>query len=196
MKHFFKFLYNVARTISLFIVLGLIAIIIYGYYTGDLQKALEQEKDGQAQEEIYTKQVSPEKTPGKETRPITDEKLAILADRSTHFIRPDQTAYFSTLRGRVIAVTSEKDTIFGIRSSLSSIFENLSDRGYDTFFKTQNTLINCRYVRQYLPQNMAGPGRSNYVYHLIMETGDTIIIPKDKAQSFLKMMDEFSVSVD
>lgn len=192
MKQIFKFLLNLTRAINMIIVLGLFGMIIYAYYTGDLQKSINQSKD----RETYSRQVAPEEITGKEEIPISDEKLAILAERSTHFIRPDQTVYFSTFQGRVIAVTAQKDTIFGIRSSLNAINQNISSRGYTTFFKTQNTLINCRYVRQYLPINMAAPGRSNYVYHLIMETGDTIIIPKDKTQSFLKMMNKISVNVD
>ena len=187
MKRLFKFLFNLARTLSLIFVLFLMAIFAYVYFSGALQKLVEEEPLNRLA--YFRPGLLANEDPQTEKEAISsNDKVWLPARRATHFVRPAQTAFFSSYGGSVYAITAEKDTISGIRSPLTKIDKALSDQEIDYFFKTRDILINCHFVRQYYSENISTLGRSNYVHYAVMETGDTLTIPHNKYQAFLEKM--------
>lgn len=195
MKRFLKFLFNLARTISLLLVLGVVGIFTYLYLSGDLEKILTEFEKRSSPANRYGIFSAPEQNLKRE-EPLTKEKIAILADRSTHYLYPDQIAFFRKDGRHVKAATIDGDSITRIGASLQKIADLLEDWGDKSFFETASILINRKYVRQYLPKNMAAPDRSNYVYYVIMDTGDTLTVPKDLAGDFRRSMTGFAMSID
>lgn len=190
MKRFFKFLFNVIRNISLIIVLLLLGAIVYTYYTGELQEAWEQVKIEEAlkKEETYSEEMNQEEAFYKEEKEIAfDDKIQLQAPKATYFIRPAETAFFG-VNDNSYAIMSTGDKVNGIRSSLIKIWEILDRQETNSFFQTRDALINCRFVRQYYSENISMTG-TNYVHRVIMETGDTLVIPHAKYKAFKKKME-------
>ena len=195
MKRLLKFLFNLARNLSLAFVLLLIAVFTYGYFSGALEKLLEEE---QYRGLAYSR-VAPPLTENLQTEKevvYSEDKIRLPARKATYFIRPHQTAFFKKYDGAVFTVTVDNDTISDIRSSLTKIDEALTDQQIHSFFKTRDALINCHFVRQYYSENISTLGRSNYVHYAVMETGDTLRIPHNKYQAFLKKMETHALPLE
>ena len=195
MKRLFKFLFNLVRTLSLIFVLLLMAAFAYGHFSGALQKLIGEEPFKRLAYSWFAPPITESHQTEKE-RTFWEDKIWLPGRRATHFVRPAQTAFFSSYGGSVYAITAEKDTISGIRSPLTKIDKALSDQEIDYFFKTRDILINCHFVRQYYSENISTLGRSNYVHYAVMETGDTLTIPHNKYQAFLEKMKTFALPLD
>ena len=195
MKRFLKFLFNLARNLSLAFVLLLIAVFAYGHFSGALEKLLEEE---QFRELAYSRLI-PTLAESHQTEKegiYSEDKIRLAARKATYFIRPDQTAFFKKYDGVVFAVTADNDTISDIRSSLTKIDEALTGQQIHSFFKTRDALINCHFVRQYYSENISTLGRSNYVHYAVMETGDKLSIPHNKYQAFLEKMETHALPLE
>ena len=92
MKRLFKFLFNLARTLSLIFVLFLMAIFAYIYFSGTLQKLVEEEPLNRLA--YFRPGLLANEDPQTEKEAISsNDKVWLPARRATHFVRPAQTAF-------------------------------------------------------------------------------------------------------
>lgn len=198
MKRILLFLFNLARNISLLIVLAFAAMLGYSYYTGELQQAWAEYK---SQEAIIQAGTSPdvmlqyEESWAEAVEADQMNKVRLSASKSTHFIRPEQIAFFGFYDGKAYAVTARGDTVQNIRSSLSKILEALSDYEGPAFFQTRDALINYHFVSQYYTVNHSARG-SDYRSYVVMETRDTLVIPHHRYQEFLQGMEQYALPIE
>ena len=82
-----------------------------------------------------------------------------------------------------------------VRNSINQIWSVLEKQPDHSFFKTQQYIINCKYVRAYYSRNESRKG-SNYVHYVIMENGEEITIPKARYQDFLRKMESFTIPIE
>lgn len=194
MKRVFWLLFNLARNISLLIVLTFTAMLVYAYYTGALQEAwaeYQAEAAAEAMQDSYANSM-----PVQEAEVTFQEadKISLEAPSAIHFIRPAQTAFLGVDGRYIYAVTAKGDTLRNMRSALSKIWEVMDEKEPNTFFKTRDYLVNCHFVSEYYTENKSKRG-SNYVHYIVMETGDTLTIPHGRYQDFLALMEQHALQV-
>lgn len=193
MKTVFRFLFNAALNISLMLVLVAAGYIAVLYFSGDLQRQVERMERFEQMERAGLLEASAEE----DFEAMQSDKVGLKAGRATHFIRPEKTAFFYASQGRVYAVSLRGDTIGPLSSSLRAIAELLAGRDHDYFFQTRDLLLNCHQVIQYYSENIGRAYSSNnYRYRVVMETGNTLDIPKDKYPEFLAKMDAFALPIE
>lgn len=193
MKTILRFLFNAARNISLVLVLVAAGYIAVLYFSGDLQRQVERMERFEQMERAGLLEASA----AEDFEALQSDKVGLKAGRATHFIRPEKTAFFFASQGKVYAVTLQKDTIGPLSSSLRAIAESLVRKDHDYFFQTREVLLNCHHVTQYYSENIGRPQSSyNYRYRVVMETGNTLDIPKDKYSEFLSKMDAFALQIE
>jgi hypothetical protein len=193
MKTILRFLFNAVRNISFVLVLVAAGYLAVSYFTGDLQRQVERMGRFEQMEQDGLLEASAED----DFESVQSGKVELKAGRTTHFIRPEKTAFFFASQGRVYAVTLQKDTIGPLSSSLKNIAETLYRRDYHYYFQTRDYFFNCHHVNQYFSKNIGKTvSPYNYRYQVVMETGDTVDIPKEKYPSFMAKMDTFAVPIE
>lgn len=176
------------------------------YFTGDLYETIAkaerfrswEEKERKNSTVVIEKDPMEEMTFSEGIEQSSVEKFALKSPEARHFIRPEEVAFFRVEDNKIVASTINGEVLTNIQSSLVKIWDALEGKGplENSFFQTREVLINCQSVSKFFSENLAAPERSNYVYHVIMETGDTLSIPKGKRITFLEKMNNYTISIE
>ena len=188
-------LFNYARNLSLILVVCSFIFIGYGFYTGQLQKFLEErELFGDIMVAAFGMDEPPVSTFANEE---SESSTPISVDNPTkkHFLPIDQVLYIENIKGNVSAVMKDGSRVKYLKNSINSIWERLDEHADHTFFLTRYHIINCKYVKEYYTANQSEEG-SNYVSFVKMTDGQEITIPKTQRQRFFDSMKNHSIYVE
>lgn len=192
MKTLLKFIFNVARNLSLALV---IMFFFLAYY---FERNPEQAEKwlGESSEAVLYQQSEDRETDLVSTQSYeipefyrSIKKLAIPMKEGTAYLRASQILY--TYTDTMVTTNLQKIALSTTLSQLYSMLEASED---SCFFKTKNAIINCYYVMQIIrvgKKHRAG----NYSYqdYVVMEDGKRIAVSKDKSQELKNLLEELSI---
>lgn len=194
MKLLLKFIFNVARNLSLVLVILFFCLAFYlQKHPGQAEKWL-----GETSEEVLYQQEDEEEGEADFVSAQSFEipesnrsakKLTIPAKGGTAYLRPSQIMY--TDKDTMVTTNLQK---VAVSSSLSQIHYVLESSGESCFFKTKNAILNCHYVMQVLRVSTKHSGGSySYQDYVVMEDGKRIAISQDKSEELKNLLEQLSI---
>ena len=192
MKLLLKFIFNVARNLSLVLVILFFCLAFYlQKHPGQAEKWL-----CETSEEVLYPQVEEAEADFISVQSIeipessrSAKKLTIPTKEGTAYLRPSQIMYTDV--DTLVTTNLQK---IAITSTLSRIHSVLEANGESCFFKTKNTILNCHYVMQVLRVSTKHPaGSYSYQDYVVMEDGKRIAISQDKSEELKNLLEQLSI---
>lgn len=200
MKALFKFIFNVLRTLSLIIVLGVVGIVVFFSYNEEaaesLLKALEEEAPkamSMPHEEIlYETGVDDEDFYIESFEEVTAnnynaKKYEIPIKEGSVYLRPSEIMYVD-IKNRTCFLKMTTGETIKPNLSLTDLYELLNKGESVSFFKTKSSILNCHYVQKIVREKYYHSGYK-YNYYSIMNDSEKIKLSEDKVKDLKRELE-------
>lgn len=209
MKKIFKFIFNLARNLSLFIVLAFLGLSAYlssnEKVAEDFFNTLDkfEEKDNKSIE-LYTRDDSVDLTNFSQDdeevgimgiqEPSLDsyktKKYKINLGAGSAYLRPSQIMYVNSNPVKII-LTDE--SIIKPKMTLYELEELFNKNPEEQFFKIKTAIFNCNYIKQLIKESSNYGNTYSYQHIVTMEDGERINISRYKAVELTHILENLSI---
>lgn len=188
MKFILKIIFNIARNISLVLVILFFLLV---YYFEKYPEAADRILAGKSEKTLYQK--SQKKSSGETSQSIeipeyitSLKKLSLPMKGGTAYLRPSQIMY--VYEDSLVTTTLQK---LAISLPLYQLFDKLQENEHTCFFKTKNAIFNCYYILQILQESTKhNSGSYSYQYYVVMEDARKISISDEKAKELKTLLEK------